>query len=77
MGIPEAENYRATTTITGRKVLIYNRYAGGQYPIHGAYFSGEEDWKWVMHAWTIQGRAHNGGTSDLDLAISFEEEEAA
>lgn len=30
-----------------------------------------------MHAWTIEGRAHAGGTSDLDLARSFEETEAA
>lgn len=67
--------YPTTVTVLGKEVLIYNIYGGGDYPVHGAYFSGGEAWEWIPAAWTLDGKKHKGVRSDLDLARSFIEDE--
>lgn len=64
--------YPSTLTVSGRKVLIYNIYGGGAYPVHGAYYSDGEDWEWVISAWTLSGKKFADVSSDLDLVDSFE-----
>lgn len=63
--------YPSTITIAGQEVIVYNIYGGGDYPVHGAYFVGKEEWQWVIGAWTIDGKKIKGVPSDLDLAIGF------
>ncbi|OHE77311.1 MAG: hypothetical protein A3F67_05800 [Verrucomicrobia bacterium RIFCSPHIGHO2_12_FULL_41_10] len=56
----------------GTPLLVYNWAAGGDYPIHGAYLSGEY---WILTAWQEDGRAHSEHQSNLD--IDFEQTEVA
>lgn len=39
----------------GRKVRIYATDAGGEYPVHGAYFHGD---KWYNISWTKEGKIY-------------------
>lgn len=63
--------YPATVTVSGAEVLIYNVWGGGDYPVHGAYFSGGEEWEWVISAWTRDGKKVKDLQSPLDLVIDF------
>lgn len=70
------KGYPLTKTVGGRPVIIYNIYSGGAYPVHGAYWSGDEDFQWVLSAWTLEGRKVAESRSDLDLIESFVKNEA-
>lgn len=52
-------------TIKGTIVKIYNTNAGGEYPIHGAYNAGDDEW--ILACWTKEGRKFNGTRHELDL----------
>ena len=65
MDVPEGIS--KSVTLLGTPVVIYTFSAGGDRPIHGAYFSGEA---WFMCAWTNLGRVNPGHTSPLDIVIS-------
>ena len=45
--------FPTTRTNSGLPIVIYTEAAGGDYPVHGAYYNGEE---WVMSAWTAEGK---------------------
>lgn len=40
-------------TLNGTAVILYNLDAGGRYPLHGAYWSGEE---WLVTCWKSNGK---------------------
>ena len=65
--------YPSTLTLTGKEVLVYNIYGGGEYPVHGAYLAGGENNEWIPAAWTLEGKKIKGSQSDLDLVIQFEQ----
>lgn len=66
-----SRGYSSSLTVSGKKVLIYNIEAGGDYPVHGAYFSDGENWEWIIGAWTLEGKKHKEARTDLDLVDSF------
>ena len=51
-------------TRVGTPVKIYSVNAGGDNPIHGAYFSGD---RWVLAAWTKEGLVYTGQVRNLDI----------
>ena len=67
MGTPNGI-YRSST-FSGQPVVIYTLQAGGERPIHGAYFNKEA---WMPVAWTKEGKLHSETRTGLDLVISTE-----
>jgi hypothetical protein len=60
-------------SIKGIPIIIYNKSAGGTYPIHGAWWNGEE---WIPSAWKRNGKKFDWeGETDLDLDESCFQEE--
>ena len=51
-------------TRCGYSVRLYAKDGGGEYSVHGAYFS---QGKWIVFCWSIMGEAYIGRTSELDL----------
>ena len=46
--------------------IIYTTHGGGEQPIHGAYYTGEE---WIVTAWTKEGFRNPSQTSStLDIS---------
>lgn len=52
----------------GATVIIYTAEGGGDYPIHGAYYSGDAESGWIPVAWQANGcLLRNGKHSGLNL----------
>lgn len=47
-------------------LLIYNMDAGGSHPIHGAYWSGDEE-GWIPVTWSALGEQVEGRKMPLDI----------
>jgi hypothetical protein len=58
------EMIKTYRTRYGYPVRIYATDGGGEYPIHGAFFS---DGKWHNFAWSIKGESYIGCPRELDL----------
>ena len=52
MEFPHLYEFPRTKTIGGCSVVLFKNEAGGNYPILGAYWSGE---RWIPSAWTKEG----------------------
>lgn len=52
----------------GSKVLIYTTNAGGEWPIHGAFNSGTDEYGWSVWAWRLEGRSFNREEHVLDIS---------
>lgn len=62
-------NYVTGKTRGGNKLRIYSDEAGGEYPIHGAYYYEAED-RWVQAAWTEDGYCQGKETPrSLDINV--------
>lgn len=57
--------FPAIKSNAGTPCVIYTTGAGGKYPIHGAYNSGEAEW--IATAWTIDGEHFSGRSSGIDI----------
>lgn len=63
MGFPTLKTRNGTTAI------IYSRQGGGKFPIHGAYYAGNNEW--IPYAWTEEGRVITVRNSPLDIDIGL------
>lgn len=52
------------TSSNGTIVRIYCVTGAGDFPVHGAYWTGEE---WIVKAWDLDGKAAIGRNSPLDI----------
>lgn len=54
----------------GVDVIIYTTQAGGDRPIHGAFWAGEK-WGWIPTSWTIEGQYAASFQSNLDIKMAI------
>jgi len=54
---------RVYLTDTGYKVIIYSIKGGGDYPIHGAIFNANDEWR--VSSWTRSGKSSIGEIFNL------------
>lgn len=54
----------------GIEVIIYNASAGGQAPIHGAYFADQKGFKWVPWSWDAKGKSFPLRVHNLDISLA-------
>ena len=58
-----------TSTVTGRRVIIYNISAGGDRPIHGAYLADKTTDEWIQCSWGANGRFRENARTSLDIFL--------
>lgn len=63
MAVSEGFEYRSRDNSA---IVIYNMDAGGERPIHGAYFV-DEDQGWIPIGWDGQGRVWGDREHPLDI----------
>lgn len=68
MGVP----YQRLRTIGNQEAVVFTRDAGGEYPLLGAIYNGE---RWLMKAWTNEGKAFIDVEHDLDLDLRGDKDE--
>ncbi len=70
----EQNKFEVKLTVGGSPCIIMSRVAGGDHPLMGCYWSGEE---WYPSKWTSNGRYVNkNNTSKLDIDFIKENEVA-
>lgn len=55
----------------GIEVIVYNPAAGGQAPIHGAYFADQKGFKWVPWSWDAKGKSFPLRIHNLDITLAI------
>jgi hypothetical protein len=58
-----------TSTLSGQTVVLYTLRAGGERPIHGAYYNRVE---WIPVAWTKRGKIDDDTSTWLDIVVPDE-----
>lgn len=57
-----------------RQVVVYTTEGGGEYPIHGAYYTGDPEHGWICMQWKRDGTLlNNGKSSALDIVKAINE----
>jgi len=59
----------------GTAVILYTRKAGGRFPVHGAYYAGNEEW--IPHSWAADGKIISVRTNPLDIDLALRELDAS
>lgn len=54
----------------GTPLRIYDNDAGGEYPIHGAYYSGDH---WIPISWSAEGKKFVGSNTFHVLDIDWDQ----